>query len=129
MTQKLDTEKIIFIEKFNPEKVITAVYADMDKKQFMVKRFKIETTTIKNKFLFIKEGEGNYVETVTTMEEPILAMQQGRGAQVRKGKLKITRIAEVTGYRTVGTKLADFSKSTEMEWVKPKEEDNQPELF
>lgn len=129
MTQKLDTEKIIFIEKFNPEKVITAVYADMDKKQFMVKRFKIETTTIKNKFLFIKEGEGNYVETVTTMEEPILAMQQGRGAQVRKGKLKITRIAEVTGYRTVGTKLADFSKSTEVEWVKPKEEDNQPELF
>lgn len=129
MTQKLDTEKIIFIEKFNPERVITAVYADMDKKQFMVKRFKIETTTIKNKFLFIKEGEGNYVETVTTMEEPILAMQQGRGAQVRKGKLKITRIAEVTGYRTVGTKLADFSKSTEMEWVKPKEEDNQPELF
>ena len=129
MTQKLDTEKIIFIEKFNPERVITAVYADMDKKQFMVKRFKIETTTIKNKFLFIKEGEGNYVETVTTMEEPILAMQQGRGVHVRKGKLKITRIAEVTGYRTVGTKLADFSKSTEMEWVKPKEEDNQPELF
>lgn len=129
MTQKLDTEKIIFIEKFNPEKVITAVYADMDKKQFMVKRFKIETTTIKNKFLFIKEGEGNYVETVTTMEEPILAMQQGRGAQVRKGKLKITRIAEVTGYRTVGTKLADFSKSTEMEWVKPNADDKQPELF
>ncbi|HMT73773.1 MAG TPA: DNA gyrase/topoisomerase IV subunit A [Chitinophagaceae bacterium] len=129
MTQKLDTEKIIFIEKFNPERVITAVYADMDKKQFMVKRFKIETTTIKNKFLFIKEGEGNYVETITTMEEPILAMQQGRGVHVRKGKLKITRIAEVTGYRTVGTKLADFSKSTEMEWVKPKEEDNQPELF
>ena len=129
MTQKLDTEKIIFIEKFNPEKVITAVYEKKKKKQFMVKRFKIETTTIKNKFLFIKEGEGNYVETVTTMEEPILAMQQGRGAQVRKGKLKITRIAEVTGYRTVGTKLADFSKSTEMEWVKPNADDKQPELF
>ncbi len=129
MTQKLDSEKIIFIEKFNPEKVITAVYVDMDKKQFIVKRFKIETTTIKNKFLFIKEGEGNYVETVTTMEEPILAMQQGRGAQVRKGKLKITKMAEVTGYRTVGTKLADFSKSTEMEWVKPNADDKQPELF
>ncbi|MBK6935579.1 MAG: DNA gyrase/topoisomerase IV subunit A [Chitinophagaceae bacterium] len=129
LTQKLDTEKIIFIEKFKPEKVLTAVYVDMDKKQFMVKRFKIETTTIKNKFLFIKEGDGNYVETVTTMEEPILAMQQGRGAQLRKGKLKIAKIAEITGYRTVGSKLADFSKSTEMEWVKPKEEDSQPELF
>ncbi len=129
LTQKLDAEKVILIEKFNPEKIVTAVYVDMDKKQFMVKRFKVETTTLKTRFLFIKEGEGNYVETVTTMEEPILAMQQGRGAQVRKGKLKINKMAEVTGYRTVGTKMADFSKSTEMEWVKPKEGDAQPELF
>lgn len=129
LTQKLDSEKVIFIEKFNPEKIVTVVYADMEKKQFMVKRFKIETTTLKNKFMFIKEGDGNYVEAVTTTEEPVLAMQQGRGAQIRKGKLKINKLAEVTGWKTVGTKLADYSKSTEMEWIKPKEEDNQPELF
>ncbi len=129
LTQKLDSEKVIFIEKFKPERIVTAVYVDMEKKQFMVKRFKIETTTLKNKFSFIKEGEGNYVEAVTTIDDPILAMQQGRGAQIRKGKLKMNKIAEITGWRTVGTKLADYSKSTEMEWVKPKEEDNQPELF
>lgn len=128
LTQKLDAEKLIHIEKFNPEKVISAVYVDMKNKQFMAKRFRIETTTLKNKFLFIKEGEGNYVEAVTTIEEPILAMQQGRGAQVRKGKIKIAKIAEITNYKTVGAKLADYSKSTEMEWVKGKE-DNQPELF
>jgi topoisomerase IV subunit A len=128
MTQKIDADKVLSIAKFDPEKIITAVYVDNDKKQYMVKRFKIETSTIKTKFLFIKEGDGNYVEAVTTMDEPILAMQQGRGAQIRKAKLKITKIAEVTGYRTVGTKLADFSKSTEMEWVKGKQ-DNQPELF
>jgi topoisomerase IV subunit A len=129
LTQKLDAEKVIFIQKFNPEKIVSAVYVDMEKKQFMVKRFKIETTTLKTKFLFIKEGEGNYVAAVTVAEDPILAMQQGRGAQIRKGKLKIAKFAEVTGYRTVGSKLADFSKSSEMEWVKGKEDDNQPELF
>jgi topoisomerase-4 subunit A len=128
LTQKLEPEKLVFIEKFNPEKIITAIYADMRTKQFMAKRFRIETTSLKNKILFIKEGEGNYVEAVTTVSEPVLAMQQGRGAQIRKGKLKIAKIAEVTGYRTVGTKLADYSKSTEMEWVKGKES-NQPELF
>jgi topoisomerase-4 subunit A len=129
LTQKLDSEKVIFIEKFFPEKIVTSVYVDMDKKQFMAKRFRIETTTLKNKFLFIKEGEGNYVEAVTTADEPILAMQQGRGAQIRKGKLKLAKIAEVTGYKTVGTKMADYSKSTEMEWVKSKGEGQQPELF
>lgn len=129
LTQKLDSEKVIFIEKFNPKKIVSAVYADMDKKQFMVKRFKIETSTLKNKFLFIKEGKGNYVEAVTTSDAPILAMQQGRGAQIRKGKLKIEKIAELTNYKTVGTKLADYSKSTEMEWVKTKGDSKQPELF
>lgn len=128
LTQKLDSEKVIFIEKFDPERIITAVYVDMKNKQFMAKRFKIETTTLKNKFLFIKEGDGNYVEAITTDEEPVLAMQQGRGAQIRKGKIKIAKIAEVTGYRTVGSKLADYSKSTEMEWVKSKG-GSQAELF
>ena len=128
LTQKLDAEKMLLIEKFDPEKIITVVYADMKTKQFMCKRFKVETTTLKNKFLYIKEGDGNYVETVTTMDEPVLAMQQGRGAQIRKGKLKIAKIAEVTSYKTVGSKLADYSKSTEMEWVGNKEI-SQPELF
>lgn len=128
LTQKLDAEKVILIEKFDPGKTISAVYADMKTKQFMAKRFKIETTTLKNKFSFIKEGEGNYVEAVTTAEEPVLAVQQGRGAQIRKAKLKLAKIAEVTGYRTVGTKMADYSKSTEMEWVKPAG-GSQAELF
>jgi len=129
LTQKLDAEKVLLIEKFDPEKIVTAVYADMDKKQYMVKRFKIETTTLKNKFFFIKEGEGNYVEAVTTDAEPILAVQQGRGAQIRKGKMKLEKVAEISGWRTVGTRLLDYSKSVEMEWVKPKGGSQQPELF
>ncbi len=129
LTQKLDSEKVIFIQKFDPARIVTLVYADLKAKQFMAKRFKIETTTLKSKFLIIKEGDGNYIEAVTTDEEPVLAMQQGRGEQVRRGKLKIAKMAEVTGYRTVGSKLADYSKSTEMEWVRTASNNSQPELF
>jgi topoisomerase IV subunit A len=128
MTQKIDAEKVLYIGKFYPEKIISAVYVDNEKKQFIVKRFKIETTTLKSKFMFIKEGPGNYVEAVSTDEEPILAVQQGRGEQVRKAKFKIAKLAEVMGWRAVGAKLIDFSKSVQMEWVKQKE-DKQPELF
>lgn len=128
LTQKFDPEKVLQIEKFDPKKVITAVYADLEKKQYMLKRFLIETSTLKSKFCFIKEGSGNYVEAVSTNAEPILAMQQGKGTQIRKAKLKLSKIAEVSGWRTVGTKLADYSKSTEMEWVKTSSS-GQPELF
>lgn len=128
MTQRFDAENILLIEKFDPDKVISAVYLDKKNLQFNVKRFKIETTTLKNKFFFIKEGDGNYLEAVSTDLEPILAVQTGRGEQVRKAKFKITKVAEVMGWRTVGTKLLDYNKSVQMEWVKDKQ-DKQTELF
>jgi topoisomerase-4 subunit A len=128
MTQRLDAGNILLIEKFNPEKIISLVYLDNEKKQYNVKRFKIETTTLHNKFFCIKEGDGNIVVRATTAEEPILAVQQGRGAQVRKAKIKITKVAEVMGWKAVGNKLVDYSKSIEMDWVKQKSS-NQPELF
>ena len=129
LTQRFETEKVLLIEKFDAEKIITAVYFDKEKVQYSVKRFKIETSSLHNKFFFIKEGDGNYVEAVTTDEEPVLAMQSGRGAQVRKAKIKITKVVEVMGWKALGNKLADYNKSIEMQW-EPKAPNNpQAELF
>jgi len=128
MTQRFDAENILLIEKFDPEKIITAVYLEDEKKQYNVKRFKIETTTLHNKFFFIKEGKGNILEAVTTDTEPILAVQQGRGSQVRKAKFKLEKVVEIMGWKAVGARLVDFTKTTEMEWVR-KKENKQPELF
>jgi topoisomerase-4 subunit A len=130
LVQRFDAENILLIEKFDPEKIITAIYLDKKNLQFNVKRFKIETTTLRNKFMFIKDGEGNYLETATTDPEPILAVQSGRGTQVRKAKFKIVKVAEVMGWRAVGTKLLDFNKSISMEWEVSKAAGNQQaELF
>jgi len=128
MTQRLDAENILLIEKFDPDKIVTAVYLDDEKKQFNVKRFKIETTTLHNKFFFIKEGEGNRLEAVTTDIEPVLAVQQGRGSQVRRAKFKLEKVVEIMGWKAVGAKLVDYSKSVEMEWVR-KKESQQQQLF
>jgi topoisomerase-4 subunit A len=129
LTQRIDAEKVLQIEKFDPEKIVTAVYLDKEKVQFNIKRFKIETTTLHNHFSFIKEGEGNYLEAVSTDEEPILAVQSGRGDQVRKAKFKVVKMVEVMGWKAVGAKLVDFSKSVKMEWEKKKGDKTQPELF
>ena len=128
MTQRFDAENILLIEKFDPEKIITAVYLDDEKKQYNAKRLKIETTTLHNKFFFIKEGKGNRLEAVTTDTEPVLAVQQGRGSQVRRAKFKLDKVVEIMGWKAVGAKLVDYSKSVEMEWVR-KKETQQPELF
>lgn len=130
ITQRFEPDKIALVEKFHPEKIISAVYLDTDKNQYNIKRFKIETTTLKTQFTFIKEGNGNRLEAVTTDPEPLLVVQTGRGQQVRKAKFKVAKMVEVMGWKAVGAKLTDYSKTIEMGWEqKPKDENAQPELF
>jgi topoisomerase IV subunit A len=116
LTQRFNPEEVMLVEKFDPERIITAVYLDNDKVQFNVKRFRIETTTLRSKFLFIKEGKGNLLEAVSTEEEPVLIVQTGKGAQVRKAKFKIAKMVDVMGWKAVGAKLVDFNKNIMMEW-------------
>jgi topoisomerase-4 subunit A len=130
LTQRFDPEKVLLMEKFHPEKIITAVYLDNEKLQYNIKRFKIETTTLHSKFFFIKEGKDNRLEMVSTDAEPILTVQSGRGQMVRKAKFKVIKLVEVMGWKAVGAKLTEYSKSIEMEWEKQhNKDDQQPELF
>ena len=81
LTQRFEPEKILLIEKFNPDKPITAIYLDAEKGQYNIKRFKIETTSVRTKFLFVKEGKGNRLEAVTSDEEPVLLLHTGVGSK------------------------------------------------
>ena len=128
LSQRFDVEKILLIEKFSAEKIITVVYADVDKKQYFVKRFKIETSTLHNKFFFIKEDKNIWLETVTTAEDPVLYFEKGRGALTQKIKYKIGKNIEVTGWKSVGTRFEDYSKSVKMHWVE-NNENKQRSLF
>ncbi len=100
----------------------------MRKQQYSIKRFKIETNSLSTKFFFIREGEGNRLEMVSTEDEPVLIVQTGRGSQVRKAKFKTVKVVDVMGWKAVGAKLADYSKSLTMDWEVKKKPD-QPELF
>ena len=130
LTQRFDVEKVLLIEKYHPEKIITAVYLDNDKLQFNIKRFKIETTTLHSKYFFIKEGKDNRLETATTEPEPILVVKTGKGQMVRSAKFKVEKLVEVMGWKAVGAKLTEYSKAVEMEWEKKQDTDNpQGDLF
>ena len=129
LTQRFEADKILLIEKFDPEKIISAVYYDHDKSQFNLKRFKIETTTLHNKFFFIKEGAENYLEAVTTEENPVLIIKTGRGAAAKEQKMKVANLVEVMGWKAVGSKLLDFTKSTELQWEQKPGNKKQTELF
>jgi len=130
LTQRFEPERIFLIEKFDPEKPITAIYLDAEKGQYNIKRFKIETTSVKTKFMFIKEGKGNRLEAVTTDDEPVLLLHSGKGKQVTTQKIQIAGFVEVMGWKAIGNKLVNFTPNVEMEWeTKAAEGEVQTKLF
>ncbi len=66
-------ENMVHIEKFNPKKIITAVYYDGEKKEYILKRFYPELTD--KKVNFISETPGSYLEIVSTDMYPILELK------------------------------------------------------
>ncbi|MGN7723444.1 DNA gyrase/topoisomerase IV subunit A [Chitinophaga sp. 22620] len=106
ITNRYESNDAVYIEKFNPERIVTAVYFDADKKQFNIKRFKIETQTLNNKFSFIKEGPNNYLELVTTQAEPVAILRTGKKRSPEEEEIALHEVYEVAGWKTVGTRIA-----------------------
>ena len=130
LTQRLSSDDVLLIEKFDQRKIVTAIYHDSDKLQFNIKRFKIETTTLKSHFQFIKEGKDNYLELVSTTDEPVLIIKSGNGPTAKFEKIKVANLVEVMGWKAVGNKLID-KRAVEMSWEAAKEinKPEQGELF
>lgn len=107
LTNRFDTESLLLLEQFNPAKVVTAVYYDSKSNQYNVKRFNIETQTLRNRFMFIKEGDGNYLYFVTTDENPVVLLGIGKKkAEVVEEEIALNTIVDVAGWKSVGKKLA-----------------------
>jgi len=97
-------DNLALIEQFNPERIITAVH--FDGKEFFVKRFKIETSTIDKKFSFITDNKGARLVVVSTEQQPQVEVI------VKKDKAKeetvtydLDVIGEVKGWKAIGNKL------------------------
>lgn len=130
LTNRYEPEKTLHLEKFNPKKIISAVYVDGESKQYMAKRFMIETSTADKEFGFISEGIGSRLVLVTTSETPEIEVEEIKNKD--KGKVStvvnLEEIVDVKGWKALGNKLSQFkvtkvSLLEEPEEVAPQEDD------
>lgn len=110
LTTRFDPEKTLAVEKFNPKKVISAVYIDGESKQHMVKRFLVETSTVDKEFGFISEAIGSRLVLVTTSDTPEIELELIKG----KDKKKVTEVVnledvvDVKGWKALGNRLSQY---------------------
>lgn len=132
LTNRFDQDTLVRIEKFSPDKVVSAVYFDKKSGNFYAKRFRIEAQTLKNKYIFIREGEGNYLELVTTHQEPVVSMKSGKKkSDMTEETIALHETVDISGWKTIGTRIgqSDVREMSLISEEEPPEAGSAPTLF
>ena len=98
-------EDMIVIEKWNPKKPISAVYYDGDKEHYFVKRFLIESTD--NKVKFITDHENSQLEVVSTdwLPQVQTTFSKVKGKQRDPETIALEEFIAVKGLKAIGNRL------------------------
>ncbi|MFO0495273.1 MAG: DNA gyrase/topoisomerase IV subunit A [Flavobacteriia bacterium] len=101
-------EEMIHIEKWHPHRALSTVYYDSDKDLHFVKRFLCEVTSDK-KVSFISEGEGSYMDVVSTAYRPLIRIIYNKLLKETKNlpdnELQIADFIDVKGMKAQGNQL------------------------
>jgi topoisomerase-4 subunit A len=110
LSNRYDHEKTLHLEKFNPKKAVSAVYVDGESKQYMVKRFMIETSTADKEFGFISEGIGSRLVVVSTAESPEIEMevQKSKDKPKKMETVSLDEIVDIKGWKALGNRLSEY---------------------
>ncbi|MDF1672924.1 MAG: DNA gyrase/topoisomerase IV subunit A [Vicingaceae bacterium] len=98
-------EDMIVLEKWNPNKPVSAIYYDGDKKQYFVKRFLIEPTD--KKVSFITEHEDSQLEIVSTdwLPQVELTFSKVKGNQRDNETIALEEFIAIKGMKAIGNRL------------------------
>jgi topoisomerase-4 subunit A len=107
LSNHYDVNNIEVLQKFDPERVISAIHYDGENKNYYVKRFKIETSTVGKRFSFISEAKGSRLVAVSTQAEPQveLKVQRDKKSEKETERLLLSAFIDVKGWKAIGNKL------------------------
>ncbi len=110
LTNRYEPEKILVIQRFSPDKVISAVHYDGESKNYLVKRFKVETTTIGKKFSFISESSGSKLILASIADDPKVAVEfiRAKGKDKEREEYHLNELIDIKGWKALGNKLSPY---------------------
>jgi topoisomerase IV subunit A len=119
LTTRFDDDMIL-IEKFDPNKPITAIYLDGESKSYFVKRFLVEPTD--KKVLFIGEAEHSRLELATTEAIPVVEVKfsKVKDKELPPEEINLVDFIAVKGLKAKGNKLS-YAKVKEINLLPPVE--------
>jgi topoisomerase-4 subunit A len=111
LTNRYDTEKVILIDKFQPENVFSAVYYHGGSKSYYIKRFQIETISVDKKFNLISDEKGSRLDIATNKRNQRIEVHYNvkRKHAKKSEEISIDDLIEVKGWKAIGNKLSNHN--------------------
>ncbi len=107
LNKKYDVNNILEIGNLTDESVINAIYFEGEKGWTMVKRFKIETSTMDQKFLFLPEAAGTKLYFASMDTAPVVLCSYKVGAAKEEKEVALAEFIDVKGWKALGNKFHD----------------------
>ena len=108
-------EEVIRVEKFDPKQIVSCVYYHGEKKDNYVKRFKVETTTLEEKYIFISDTRGSKLLAFSVESDPKVTFTETKGTGRKKTtesiEIRIKEHIDVKGWKAMGNKLSRHKSS------------------
>jgi topoisomerase-4 subunit A len=110
LTNRYDPDTLVLLEKFQPDKVISVVYYEGEHKNYFVKRFKIETTTVGKSFGFIGEHKDSKLVIATTEAQPQveIAFRKEKKMPEEVQLQDVDILVDVKGWKAMGNRLSPY---------------------
>ncbi len=108
LTNRYEANEVVLIQKFDPQKVISAIYYDGATKTHFVKRFLIETTTVNKRFNFISDHKQSYLKVVTTDSQAQVIVTVMKGKEEEQLEYDLEMLIDVKGWKAIGNKLSAY---------------------
>lgn len=122
LTNRYPAEEIKYLKKFKPLAIISAAYFDGSNKTNLIKRFRLETTSLDKKFLFISDHKASKLLAVTDNYSPNVQIKHKPDGKTNELEIiPIDELAEVRGWKALGSKL-NYPKLVEVVFLETEDE-------
>ena len=115
--------EMLHLGKLNHDTVVSAVHFDGNKEWTMVKRFKIETNKIGERYSYLVDHKKSQLLYASVKANPRLQYTMKIGSKKMDGEVNLADFIDVKGWRAIGNRLSDQKltgvKEIEVEEVAP----------
>lgn len=108
LTNRYEANNVVLIEKFDQEKVFSAIYYDGASKNHFVKRFLIETTTLNKKFNVISDHKQSVLVVISSDKQPQVKVLLEKGKEKEEVEYDLDMLIDIKGWKSIGNKLSSY---------------------